>query len=80
MFRKEIKVLDCTIRDGGLMNAHQFSDEMVTRVFRACTASGVDYVELGYKADESQFSRKDFGPMKFCSEKDIDRIIEDIIK
>jgi len=75
MFRKEIKVLDCTIRDGGLMNSHQFSDEMVTRVFRACTAAGVDYMELGYKADESQFSRKDFGPMKFCSEKDIEKII-----
>jgi 4-hydroxy 2-oxovalerate aldolase len=75
MFRKEIKVLDCTIRDGGLMNSHQFSDDMVRRVFRACTASGVDYVELGYKADENQFSRNDFGPMKFCSEKDIDNII-----
>ena len=75
MFRKEIKILDCTIRDGGLMNAHQFSDDMVRRVLRACTASGVDYVELGYKADESQFSRKDFGPMKFCSEKDLENII-----
>ena len=25
-YRPEIKVLDCTIRDGGLMNNHQFDD------------------------------------------------------
>ena len=25
----QLKVLDCTIRDGGLMNNHQFSDEFV---------------------------------------------------
>lgn len=76
-FRPEIKVLDCTIRDGGLMNNHKFSDEMVRRVFKAVNNSGVDYIELGYKADESQFSRSEFGPMKFCSEKDLERIVGD---
>ena len=29
MYRKEIKVMDCTVRDGGLMNNWQFSDEFV---------------------------------------------------
>ena len=75
MFREEIKVLDCTIRDGGLMNAHQFSNEFVQRVFQAVNNAGVDFIELGYKADESQFSRNAFGPMKFCSEKDLERIV-----
>ena len=75
MYRKEIKVLDCTIRDGGLMNAHQFSNEFVQRVFRAINKAGVDFIELGYKADESQFSRNDYGPMKFCSEKDLQFIV-----
>ena len=27
MFREQIKVLDCTIRDGGLINNHYFTDE-----------------------------------------------------
>tara|TARA_B100000686_G_scaffold354387_1_gene464356 strand:+ start:5278 stop:6228 length:951 start_codon:yes stop_codon:yes gene_type:complete len=76
MYRKEIKVLDCTIRDGGLMNRHQFSNDMVRRVFKACAASGVDYMEMGYKADENQFSRDEFGPMKFCSEKDIENVVD----
>jgi len=76
MYRPEIKVLDCTIRDGGLMNNHQFSNELVRKVFASATQAGVDYVELGYKADESQFDRSQYGPMKFCSEKDLDAIID----
>ena len=75
MYRKEIKVLDCTIRDGGLMNNHLFSDDLVRKVFQAVNKSGVDYIELGYKADESQFKRGEFGPMKFCSEQDLENIV-----
>ncbi|KMP12552.1 nucleoid-structuring protein H-NS [Candidatus Nitromaritima sp. SCGC AAA799-C22] len=76
MFRKEIKVLDCTIRDGGLMNNHKFTEDFARSVFRAVNQSGVDYIELGYKADESQFSRDEYGPMKFCSEKDIENVVD----
>ncbi len=80
MYRPEIKVLDCTIRDGGLMNNHQFSNDLVRKVYQAANLAGVDYIELGYKADESQFSRDQYGPMKFCSEKDIDQIVDGIEK
>jgi 4-hydroxy 2-oxovalerate aldolase len=75
MYRKEIKVLDCTIRDGGLMNNHLFTDDFLSAVFQAVNSSGVDYIELGYKADENQFSRSEYGSMKFCSEKDIEKVI-----
>lgn len=75
MYRKEIKVLDCTVRDGGLMNNHLFPDGFVRDVFQAVNRSGVDYMELGYKADENQFKRGEFGPMKFCSEKDLEEVI-----
>jgi len=80
MFRPEIKVLDCTIRDGGLMNNHQFTNELVRKVYQAVNVAGIDYIELGYKADESQFSRDQYGPMKFCSEKDINDIVDGIEK
>ena len=80
MYRKEIKVLDCTIRDGGLMNNHLFSDDLVRRVFQAVNKSGVDYIELGYKADENQFKRGEYGPMKFCSEQDLENIVGDTEK
>src|SRR5437879_844094 len=49
-YRPEIKVLDCTIRDGGLMNNHHFDDKIVKAVYTACVAAGIDYMELGYKA------------------------------
>ena len=32
-YRPEIKVVDCTIRDGGLMNNHHFEDATVQRVY-----------------------------------------------
>ena len=75
MFRKEIKVLDCTIRDGGLMNNWKFSDEFVKAVYNACVEAGVDYMEIGYKSSENAFSRDEVGCWKFCDEKDIRRIV-----
>jgi len=75
MYRKEIKVLDCTIRDGGLMNKWQFSNEFVKSVYDSCVESGVDYMEIGYISSEDQFSRSEYGPWKFCSENDIRGIV-----
>ena len=45
--------------------------DRVKAVFQACVDAGVDYVEMGYKCDKSQFSVDDFGPWKFCDEEDI---------
>ena len=67
-FRPEIKVLDCTVRDGGLINAHKFEDNFVKAVYDTCIDSGIDYMELGYKASKDQFARADFGDWKFCDE------------
>lgn len=75
MFRKEIKVLDCTIRDGGLMNNWKFTDEFVKAVYHACVASGIDYMEIGYKSSEKAYSRDKVGSWKFCDEKDLKRIV-----
>lgn len=77
MFRKEIKVLDCTIRDGGLMNNWQFTDEYVKAVYDACVASGIDYMEIGYKSSEKAYSREEVGCWKFCDDKDLQRIVGD---
>ena len=76
-YRPEIKVLDCTIRDGGLMNNHRFSDEIVAAVFSACSAGGIDYMEVGYKASKRLFYPTKFGKWKFCDAEDIRRIVGD---
>lgn len=80
MFREQIKVLDCTIRDGGLINNHSFDDHFVREVYKAISASGVDYIEFGYKNSRKIFSPADYGPWKFCDDNDIKRIIEGIEK
>jgi 4-hydroxy 2-oxovalerate aldolase len=75
MYRQDIKVMDCTVRDGGLMNNWKFSDDFVRSVYNACVEGGIDYMEIGYKSSEKAFSREENGPWKFCEEKDVRRIV-----
>jgi 4-hydroxy 2-oxovalerate aldolase len=75
MYKKDIKVLDCTVRDGGLMNNWQFSDQFVKSIYDNLVEAGVDYMEIGYKSSESAFSRDTVGPWKFTNEADIRRIV-----
>ncbi len=78
MFRPQIKVLDCTIRDGGLINNHNFEDRFVREVYKALSAAGVDYMEIGYKNSKSLFPGEEFGKWKFCADEDIYKIIDGI--
>ncbi len=74
-YRPGIKVLDCTIRDGGLINDHKFDDQLVKSVYDTCVAAGVDYMEFGYKSSKKIFQPTKAGPWKFCDEDDIRRIV-----
>ena len=76
-FRPEIKVLDCTIRDGGLINGHLFEDKLVKAVYDTCVAAGIDYMEIGYKNDKKIFAPDTHGAWKYCDEDDIRRIVSD---
>jgi 4-hydroxy 2-oxovalerate aldolase len=77
MYRKQLKVLDCTIRDGGLINNYQFSLDFVTAVWRATCDAGVDIVELGKKLAESdEYTREKYGRWNFCDDDDLCRVIE----
>ena len=78
MYREKIKVLDCTIRDGGLVNNHQFDDRLVRVVYQALAEAGVDYMEMGYKNTKRLFSEKEFGKWKFCDDDHIRRITDGI--
>jgi len=75
MFKEEIKVIDCTVRDGGLMNKWQFSESFVKKVYDALSEAGVDYMEIGYLSSEDAFDPKVYGPWRFCREKDLQKII-----
>jgi len=75
--RADIKLLDCSVRDGGLINDHMFEDGFVKAVYDTCLAAGVDYMEFGYKAWKKIFARDEFGAWKFCDEEDLRRIVGD---
>ncbi|MDE7157771.1 MAG: aldolase catalytic domain-containing protein [Lachnospiraceae bacterium] len=74
-FRPEIKVLDATIRDGGLVNNFEFSDEFIRDLYKANVKAGVDYMEFGYKASKEIFDVNKFGKWKFCDEESIRDIV-----
>jgi len=78
VFREKIKVLDCTIRDGGLINNHDFDLRFVREVYKVLSLAGVDYMEIGYKNSKKLFSPKEFGKWKFCDDDDIRKVIEGV--
>ena len=73
--REDIKVFDCTIRDGGLVNNYYFSDEFVKAHYETCVAAGVDYMEIGKNVSPTIMSVDEYGPWNFCKEEDIRRIV-----
>ena len=74
MYREKIKVLDCTIRDGGLINNHYFKDEFVRGIYELLSKSGIDYMELGYRNSKELFPTTDYGAWKYCDDKKIREI------
>ena len=44
----EIKLLDCTLRDGGYVNNWQFGKDVISRVVNQVLIAGVEVMELGY--------------------------------
>ena len=75
--RGDIRVVDATIRDGGLVNNFMFSDEFINALYRANVKAGVDYMEFGYKASKELFDVNKFGKWKFCDEDAVRAIVGD---
>ncbi len=76
-YRSSIKVVDATLRDGGLVNDFYFTDEFVKALYIANIRAGVDYMEMGYKASKEMFDESKFGKWKFCNDDDIRAIVGD---
>ena len=76
-YRSCVRVVDATLRDGGLVNDFYFTDEFVTELYRTNQKAGVDYMEFGYKASREMFDESKFGKWKFCKDEDIRAIVGD---
>jgi 4-hydroxy 2-oxovalerate aldolase len=62
------KILDCTIRDGGLVNNWDFSVEFVRDLYASLSEAGVEYMEIGYKNSPKLLKGADAGPWRFLDE------------
>lgn len=76
-FRDSIKVVDATLRDGGLVNDFYFTDEFVKQLYLTNVEAGVDYMEMGYRASKKVFDESKFGKWKFSSDDHIREIVGD---
>ncbi len=60
-----MKILDCTLRDGGYYNSWDFSEELVNDYLQAISQSGITDIELGLR----NFPKKTFlGAFAYTSE------------
>jgi 4-hydroxy 2-oxovalerate aldolase len=78
MKNQSVNIVDCTIRDGGIMNNWQFTFETVRQMLIANTKAQVEYMECGYRCNKDMFSPADYGRWKFCNEDDMKRVIDGI--
>lgn len=76
-FRPDVKVVDATLRDGGLVNDFYFTDEFAKALYLTNVKAGVDYMEFGYKASKDMFDVNKFGKWKFSNDEDIRAIVGD---
>ena len=50
-----VRLLDCTLRDGGYVNDWDFGHSVLTGTFKRLDAAGVDYIEIGFLDDRRPF-------------------------
>ncbi|MEF3306428.1 aldolase catalytic domain-containing protein [Paenibacillus sp. GYB003] len=70
-----VKILDCTIRDGGLVNNWDFSVDFVRDLYYSLNAAGVEYMEIGYKNSPKLLKGAEAGPWRFLDESFLREVI-----
>lgn len=52
---KQVKLLDCTLRDGGYINDWNFGHSTMISIYKRLDESGVDFIEIGFLDDRREF-------------------------
>jgi 4-hydroxy 2-oxovalerate aldolase len=73
-----LQILDCTLRDGGYVNHWRFDLKVARETYRALSSSGVDYVELGFRASRDRFDPAVYGPWRTTTEQSLRSATEGI--
>jgi len=67
----ELRILDCTIRDGGYLTNWFFDDNFVMNLIKCLKKSKIDIIEIGWRGTEKYFSKEKYGKWRFSSEDDV---------
>lgn len=51
----EVKLLDCTLRDGGYVNDWNFGHDNLVCIFERIVDANIDFIEIGFLDDRRQF-------------------------
>ena len=71
------KIIDCTIRDGGLVNNWDFSVEFIQDLYNGLSTAGVEYMEIGYKNSPKLLQATEPNPWRFLDDNFLKEIISE---
>ena len=54
---RTVKLLDCTLRDGGFINDWEFGHDDIINIFERSVSAGTDIIEVGFLDDRREFDR-----------------------
>lgn len=54
---KNIKILDCTLRDGGYINNWNFGYDNIKAIIKTLVSSGIDYIECGFLKENIKYNK-----------------------
>lgn len=67
---KEVKLLDCTMRDGGYVNDWEYGHSTMMSIYKRLDESGVDYIEIGFLDDRRKYDpNRSIQPNTECYDK-----------
>lgn len=69
-----IRLLDCTLRDGGYVNNWKFGKKNISKIIQNVVLSGIDIIECGYLSLENSGNADE---ARFCSIDDVMRVYTD---
>src|SRR3954467_2280818 len=68
-------IIDCTIRDGGLVNNWDFSVEFVQDLYNGLSEAGVEYMEIGYKNSAKLLNATEHNAWRFLDDEFLKEVI-----
>ncbi len=67
---KDVKLLDCTLRDGGYVNDWNFGHSTITYVFERLVKAGINIIEIGFLDERREFDvNRTIQPNTSCFDK-----------